>query len=180
MLIKLTSQNCAFFLWRAGKFFSFSCSFHQGSSGIIPAPPSHSRMTSDTPGDGAAPLPWPLLALSCWVSGAGPARVATLASCRGGSVEGRDLEGVLYQHTQVMETGNTCGEWPGQAGAAVALLIPLSEAEPQGCRGCRTWELQLGGPTEEEEERMWEVFYCVPVQCCPLCIQIRAAHSYIK
>lgn len=91
-----------------------------------------------------------------------------------------DLEGVLYQHTQVMETGNTCGEWPGQAGAAVALLLPLSEAGPQGCRGCRTWELQLGGPTEEEEERMWEVFYCVPVQCCPLCIQIRAAHSYIK
>lgn len=36
--------------------------------------------------------------------------------------------------------------------------------EHQGYRGCRPWELQLGGPAEEEEgeERMREVFYCVP------------------
>lgn len=96
-------------------------------------------------------------------------------SCQGGLAEplpavdeevwkAGDLEGVLYHHTQVMKAGNRCGEWPGQAGAGVPQLIPMSEVEHQGCRGCRPWELQLGGPTEEEEdeETIREVFYCVP------------------
>lgn len=180
MLIKLTSQNCAFFV-KSRKilliflFFPPRLVWHhssttfpqqddfrqprgQGCSLATATPGSEAVGSWSRSCQGGLAEPWPAADEEVWKAG--------------------DLEGVLHLHSQVMETGDTCGEWPGQAGAGVALLIPLSEVEPRGCRGCRPWELQLGGPTEEE--RMREVFYCVPVQCCLLCIQIRAAHSHIK
>lgn len=140
MLIKLTSQNCAFFV-KSRKilliflFFPPRLVWHHSSTTFPQQVDSrHPR------GRGCSLCPWPLLALkllgvcsrSCQGGLAEPFPAAEEELCK---AEG--LWGVLYQHTQVMKTGHTRREWPGQAGPGVSLLIPVSEVEHQGYRGCR-------------------------------------------
>lgn len=149
MLFCEEQENSSHFLVLSTKACLASLQHHLPTAGLLQIPQ----------GTGLLPLP-----MATPGSEAAPARVAwlSLPSCRWGNVEGRGLVR-SFKPPDTGDEGNTCGEWPGQAGAGVPLLTPVLEVEHQGYRGCRPRELH-GGPDEEEEgeERRIEVFYCVP------------------
>lgn len=132
------------FLWRAGKFFSFSCSLYQGLSGFIAAPPSYSRTASDPQGWGRSLCPWALLLWSCWVSAAGPARAEPLAAADEAVWKaGTCKEFYTTTHRswrQEIHVGS--GQDRQELGATAQSCV---RGGSSGYRECRPWELQPGG-----------------------------------